>query len=169
MVGLKKLEPSPELKAAMLKVQAQREIALRIHAAQRVNVDSNGHALSLVTRIYKLRSATQFAQATYAMFASTGEDRPAFHADVLSVREVVLRPGQKYEVIETMPPDATHLAVVGLFRTADARRWRFVFETVAAAESGVTMGAHGCAMNVSRGTPVGAPPEVLRLAGAQCP
>lgn len=168
MVGLKKPEPTPEMKAALMKLQAQGEVTLRIHAAQRINVDSNGRSLSLVTRVYKLRSAAQFTKATYRMFDSTEESRPAFHADVLSVQEIVLKPGEKYEVIEVMPPEASHLAVVGLFRMADPHRWRFVFEARPAAESGVTLGAHGCALSVSQGTPVGAPPEALRLAGAQC-
>lgn len=168
IVGLKKPEPSPEMNAALQKLQGQRDVTLRIHAAQWVNVDENGRALSLVTRIYRLRSTAQFTQAPYAMFSTAGTDHSAFEAEVVSMKEVVLKPGQKYEVVETMLAEVTHLAVVGLFRAPDRQRWRFVFETRAAVESGITLGAHGCALSVATGAPIGAPPEVLGLAGVQC-
>ena len=83
-------------------------------------------------------------------------------------REVVLTPGQHYEVVETLTPNVNHLAVVALFRAPDAQRWRFVFDAKAAAKSGITMGAHACALSVSIGEPLGASPDALRLAGVQC-
>jgi type VI secretion system protein VasD len=168
MIGLQKLEPPPQAHAALQWPRKEHDITLRIHAAQRLNVDTNGRALSLVTRIYKLRSTAQFMQTPYAMFSEPVSGRSAFDADVVSFREIVLTPGQKYEVIEAMPPEATHLAVVALFRTPDIQRWRFVFESAGAAHSGVTVGAHGCALSVSIGAPIDTAPEVVRLAGARC-
>jgi type VI secretion system protein VasD len=168
LVGLKKPELPPELESELQKIELQRKVTLRIHAGQLLNTDTAGRPLSLVARIYKLRSISQFNQATYAMFTAAGADKPAFSEDVVSVQEVVLTPGQKYEVIETLPTSTTHLAVVALFRAPDSQRWRFVFETRAAAKTGLTLGAHACAMSVSQGEPVGVQPETLRLAGVQC-
>ena len=168
LVGLKKPEVPAGLDPELAKVQLQRKLTLRIHAGNILNTDAAGRPLSLVTRIYTLRSAEQFLQATYPMFAATGADRPAFSQDVVSVKEVVLTPGQKYDMVETLPADATHLAVVALFRAPDSQRWRFVFEARPALRSGVTIGAHGCALSVAAGEPVGAAPEALRLAGVQC-
>jgi type VI secretion system protein VasD len=168
LVGLKKpeLPSSTDIEAA--RAQVPRQITLRIHAGQVLNTDSSGRALSLVTRIYKLRSTAQFSQATYAMFSASSPEKPAFSEDVVSVQELVLTPGQKYEVVETVPNEITHIAVVALFRAPDNQRWRFVFETKAAAKSGITLGAHGCAMSVAAGEPVGVQPDALRLAGVQC-
>ncbi len=168
LVGLKKPEPLAGLDGELPKIQLPRKITLRIHAGQVLNGDSSGRALSVVTRIYKLRSTSQFAQATYAMFTATGADKPAFTEDVISVEEIVLRPGQKYEVVETLPTETTHLAVVALFRSPDPQRWRFVFEAKAASKSGITLGAHACALSVAEGEPFGAQPDSLRLAGVQC-
>lgn len=168
LVGLKKPEPPAGLDVDLPKIELQRKVTLRIHAGQLLNTDGSGRALSLVMRIYKLRSISQFNQATYAMFTATGAERPAFLEDVISVQEVVLTPGQKYEVVETLPTDSTHLAVVALFRAPDSQRWRFVFETRAAAKTGITLGAHGCALSVAQGAPVGVQPDALRLAGVQC-
>ena len=63
----------------------------------------------------------------------------------------------------TVPVD-----IVNVFRAPDALRWRFVFDTKAAAKTGITIGAHACALSVSEGDPVGVPPDALRLAGVQC-
>lgn len=169
LVGLKKPDPPAGMDGAELpKLPLVRQVTLRIHAGQVLNTDAGGRPLSLITRVYRLRSTTQFSQATYAMFASTGAERPAFSDDVVSMKEIVLTPGQKYEVVETLSNDATHLAVVALFRAPDPQRWRFVFDGKAASKSGITVGAHGCALSVAEGVPVDVPPETLRLAGVQC-
>ena len=161
-------ESAASIKEGINKLPVNRDVTLRIHAGQVLNTDPTGRALSVVTRIYKLRSTAQFSQATYAMFASNDSARSAFADDVVSVDEVVLKPGQKYEVVETLPLNVTNLAVVALFRSPDAQRWRFMFDTQAAAKTGITIGAHACALSVSEGDPVGAPPDALRLAGVQC-
>jgi type VI secretion system protein VasD len=161
-------ESAASLKEAASKVPVNRDVTLRIHAGQILNTDPTGRALSVVTRIYKLRSATQFSQATYSMFAASDSARLPFADDVVAVDEVVLKPGQKYEVVETLPLNVTNIAVVALFRAPDPLRWRFVFDTQAAAKTGVTIGAHACALSVSEGEPVAAPPDSLRLAGVRC-
>jgi type VI secretion system protein VasD len=168
LVGFKKPEIPPELESAVQKIELQRKVTLRIHAGQLLNTDSAGRPLSLVARVYKLRSTSQFNQATYAMFTAAGAEKSAFSEDVVSVQEVVLTPGQKYEVVETLPTATTHIAVVALFRAPDSQRWRFVFETRAAAKTGLTLGAHACALSVSEGEPMGVQPETLRLAGVKC-
>lgn len=182
LVGLKKADPPamptelpegmsgdlPTLNGQMPIVPAQRQIALRIHAGQVLNVEPGGRSLALVVRIYKLRGTSQFSQATYQMFAASTADKPLSGDDVISSKEIVLVPGQKYEVVEPMPREATHLAVVALFRSPDNQRWRFVFDARAAAKTGITMGAHGCALSVAVGEPVGAAPDALRVGGVQC-
>jgi type VI secretion system protein VasD len=168
LVGLKKPEVPAGLDGDLPKLPSQRKVTLRIHAGQVLNTDPGGRALSLITRVYSLRGTTQFSQATYAMFAATGTERPPYQDDVVSMKEVVLTPGQKYEVVETLAGEATHIAVVALFRSPDSQRWRFVFEAKPAVASGITLGAHACALSVAAGEPVGTPPEALRLAGVQC-
>ncbi len=168
LVGLKKPDTLSAADIDAAKAQVPRQVTLRIHAGQVLNTDTSGRALSLVTRVYRLRSTAQFSQATYAMFSTSSQDKPAFSEDVVSMQELVLTPGQKYEVVETLPNEITHIAVVALFRAPDPQRWRFVFETKAAAKSGITLGVHGCAMSVAAGEPVSTQPDALRLAGVQC-
>lgn len=146
-----------------------RQVTLRLHAGETLNVDAEGRSLSLVARIYKLKSANAFIQAPYAAFSDADQQKKAFGEDIVEMREIVLTPGKKYEVIESMPVSANHLAVVALFRSPDPQRWRFVFDTKSVVRTGVTLGLHGCALSVAVGDPTGTPAEVRRLAGMQCP
>lgn len=182
LVGLKRPDPPslptelpagtsgdlPTLNGQVPSSAAQRQIALRIHAGQVLNTDQAGRSLALVLRIYKLRGTSQFTQTTYPMFAAATADKPLQVDDVISSKEIVLVPGQKYEMVEPMPREATHIAVVALFRSPDNLRWRFIFDSRAATRTGITLGAHGCALSVAVGDPVGAQPDALRLAGVQC-
>lgn len=168
-VGLTK-PAAPELPGDGIRIPPQsRKITLRLHAAETVNTDSNGKSLSLITRIYKLRTPTGVLQASYGTFKDAASERQDLGNDIVEVREVVLTPGKKYEVIETMPNEATHIAIVALLRAPDPQRWKFVFDAKEAARTGITLGMHACAMSVAEGVPLGVPMEVRRLAGMQCP
>ena len=171
LVGLRKpaaVQSLPkELPSELL--PRSRQVSLRLHASEVLNTDGNGRSLSVVARVYKLRSSGSFLQLPHEAVAQAGTERGALlPQDVIDVREVVLAPGQRHEVIETMPPEATHLAVAALFRSPAPQRWRFVFDTKTAAASGVTLGLHGCAMSVAQGQAVDVLPETARLAGVQC-
>lgn len=166
MVGLKKPElPDP---AKGLVPLLPKKITLRIHAGEQVNSDTNARSLSIVIRVYKLRGTSAFLLAPYEAFRDADTERKALGGDLIDVREIVLTPGNKHEVVETMPLEAGHLGVVALFRAPADGRWRFAFDTKEAEKTGVTLGVHGCAMSVAAGEPVNAPPEVLRLAGVRC-
>ena len=159
---------APDISAKDLP-QINKKVTLRLHAGAILNTDPTGRALSVVTRIYKLKDSAAFAQATYESFRDAPAGKNAsIEQDVVESREVVLTPGQHYEVVETLTPNVNHLAVVALFRSPAEARWRFVFETKPAVASGITLGLHGCAMSVAQGQPVAASPESLRVAGVRC-
>lgn len=144
-----------------------RQIILRLHAAEVLNTDHQGRSLSVVARVYKLRGSVAFQQASYEALAAASPDRAApWTSEVLEVRELTLVPGQRHEVVETLPAEAARLAVVTLFRAPAEQRWRFVFD--GRASTGITLGLHGCAMSVAEGAVVDAAPETLRLAGVRC-
>lgn len=165
LVGLSKPAlPEPSIKDLP---QLATKVALRLHAGEVLNSDTAGRSLSVVARIYKLRDSAAFLQAPYEALRGDAKDSP-FSQDVVEMREAVLTPGQHYEVVETMPLQAAFIAVVVLFRAPADARWRFAFATKPAAASGITLGVHGCALSVGQGQPVGAAPEVMRVAGVRC-
>lgn len=170
MVGLQSKPALPEVTADSLQnlPTLSKKVTLRIHAGETLNTDASGRSLSLVAKVYRLKAVEQFLQTPYDAFKDLPGGKATPIEGVVEVREVVLTPGQKYEVIETVPSEVTHLAVVALFRAPDDKRWRFVFDVKGAAATGVTIGVHGCAMSVSEGQPLNAAPESLRLAGVRC-
>jgi type VI secretion system protein VasD len=167
LVGLK-APPVPEGLPRELPA-APRKVTLRLHAGDRLNTDAAGRSLSIVARVYKLKGSSAFLQAPYDSFAQDMPSRDAaWTRDVIESRELVLAPGQRHEVIETLAPEASHVAVIALFRAPAEQRWRFVFDARAAAKTGITLGLHGCAMSVAEGPVVDAAPETLRVAGVHC-
>jgi type VI secretion system protein VasD len=164
-LGIKAPESRQEAKAML---PTQRSVTLRVHAGEQLNVDQQLRSLSTVVRVYKLKRIEAFMSAPYASFGDAAIEKVAFGDDVMDAREVVMRPGQKHEVVETLPNEVGYIAVVALFRAPAEGRWRFAFDAKQAEKTGITLGLHGCAISVAAGTPERAPPETLRLAGVKC-
>ena len=72
---------------------------------------------------------------------------------------------------QATPPAAwgDRFTVVGLFRAPATNRWRYAFSTASAERSGLTLGAHACAISVQAGEPIGQPIKVVRSAAVTCP
>jgi type VI secretion system protein VasD len=146
------------------------KVTIRLHAGDVLNTTPDGRSLSVVARIYKLRERMAFEQATYDTMQDQRPSgpQPEWQRDVLEVKEIILTPGQKFEVVEALPAEAAYLAVVASFRAPAPQRWRFIFDSEQAAKSGVTLGVHACALSVAAGQPIGVAPELTRLAGVRC-
>jgi type VI secretion system protein VasD len=170
MVGLQR--PALAVPEGMPKQPAQSpsKMTVRLHAGDVLNTTVDGRSLSIVARLYKLRDRTAFEQATYDMLQEGQRSGPPgeWMRDVVETKEIVLTPGQKFEAVETIPLEAPYVAVVALFRAPAPQRWRFIFEARQAAQTGLTLGVHACALSVAVGQPVGAALETTRLAGVRC-
>jgi type VI secretion system protein VasD len=171
-VGLRQPDAVQQVRSAQALAASAtrpRQVDLRLHAGEVLNTDNTGRSLAVVARVYKLRSASGFLQLPHDAFLA---DHPAADSplskDVVGVQEWVLTPGQQLESIVNLSPEVSHLAVVALFRSPAPQRWRFVFESVAASASGVTLGLHGCAISVGMGEALNAPVELRRVAGVHC-
>lgn len=173
LVGLQRpslTPPAGSAEAVAKATPALNKVTIRLHAGDVLNTTADGRSLSVVARIYKLRDRVAFEQISYdALQESRASSGQADWArDVVETKEVVLTPGQKFEVVESVPPEAPYVAVVALFRSPAPQRWRFVFDTKSAAQTGLTLGVHACALSVASGQPIGAAPDSTRLAGVRC-
>lgn len=158
--GLKKEDKGPP---------PPKHIELRIHAGNNLNADDTGHGLAVVARVYKLRDANAFMSAPYGVFGSANREKLALGDDLIEVREVVLMPGQKIQTRERMTSDMTYLGVIAQFRRPAHERWRFAFAQADIEKTGVTIGAHDCALTVSEGKAFGVDPALAaRLAPVEC-
>jgi len=164
--GLRKPAPS---EAAQLAQQLQpRKVAVHLHAAPRLNLDTHGQPLALLVRVYTLRGSGAFNQAPYAAFLSPDAERAALGADLVDAREVMLVPGQHVDLDESLAPEAGYLGVVALFHTPQRQGWRVAFAAPEAEKAGVTLGLHACAMSVGEGAAAsGAAPPPLALVRCQ--
>ena len=154
MAGLSK--PAPEVPEAQ---KPPRNVSIHLHAGQRLNTDHQGRPLALVARIYKLRQSAVFEQAPYDSFLDAAREKALLGSDLLEVQEVLLVPGQRYEIQEKVGREVAFIGVVALFRAPATQRWRATFAASEAERDGVTIGLHACALSV--GAQAG-------LAGARC-
>ncbi|GGY02165.1 type VI secretion system lipoprotein TssJ [Massilia dura] len=155
----------PELPDAQ---KPARNVNIRLHAAPTLNSGNGGPPLALVARIYKLRQAEAFERVSYGGFASAQAERELLGPDLLEVKEVLLIPGQRYEVTEKVSREAGYVGVVALFRAPDGQRWRAAFPTADAEKAGITIGLHACAMTIGQGAAARQPQVARPLAQAQC-
>jgi type VI secretion system protein VasD len=141
-----------------------RNVAITLHAGANLNTDAGGHPLALVTKIYKLRQSAAFQQAPYDGFLSPQREKEMLGADLLEVKEVLLVPGQRYEVFEKVSREAYYIGVVALFRAPAPQRWRLAFAAADAEQAGIAIGMNACAMSLGSGSAsVGGP---IRAPGA---
>ncbi|HEY0819459.1 MAG TPA: type VI secretion system lipoprotein TssJ [Rhizobacter sp.] len=167
-IGFKKpeLPQTPELPES---AKPARTMALRLAASDSLNVDAAGRSLSLVVRVYKLRSASAFLNAPQEAFGNTNKEKETLADELIESREFVLLPGQQQRISERWSRDATHVGVVALFRAPAPHRWRYAFELENfQLGDGLVLGAHACALSVAAGQPVGVPASALKLSTSMC-
>ncbi|MDC8756002.1 type VI secretion system lipoprotein TssJ [Janthinobacterium fluminis] len=146
LVGIRKPVEVPDAQ------KPPRHVAIKLYAGANLNSDAGGQPLALVARIYKLRQTAAFEQAPYDSFLSAQRERELLGADLLEVKEVLLVPGQRYEVLEKVSKEASFIGIVALFRAPAAQRWRLAFGAAEAEQSGITVGVNACALSVGAGS-----------------
>ena len=146
MAGLKKTVELPDAQ------KPPRHVSIKLHAADNLNTDPDGHPLAVIARIYKLKQSAAFEGAPYDSFLSAQKEKELLGADLLEVKEVMLIPGQRYETVEKVSKEAYFIGVVALFRSPAQQRWRLDFAAADAEKSGITVGVHACALSVGAGS-----------------
>lgn len=143
-----------------------RQVKLRLHAGHNLNSGGDGKPVSLLVRVYKLKQADGFRQAAYSTFLDPARERETMGTDLLEVKEILLIPGQQLEITEKVAAEATHVGVVALFRSPSPARWKATFVASNAETSGITLGAHACAMSSRAGASSLEPLAEQRLSAA---
>lgn len=146
-----------------------RRVTLKLYASASLNTTDDGQPLGLVLRLYRLRSTESFQAAPASVFGDPAKEKEVLGDAMVSVREIILKPGQVYETQDKFSREAQFLAVVALFRKPAEGRWRHVFEARSAEFTGLAIGAHACALSVQIGQPVGGEASLARWAGTSCP
>ncbi len=147
-----------------------KDLAIRIFAGEQMNLTSGGLPLSLVTKIYVLRSSEKLKAMTYPQITASDLEKEALAEELVSVREITLLPGKAYDLTLKIPGDATTIGVVGMFRTPYSGRWKLAFDSKQSMDGGITIGAHACAFSASKGVLINeiSAESVRSLVGIQC-
>jgi type VI secretion system protein VasD len=135
-----------------------RDLGITLYAARNLNAANDNKPLALVVRLYTLKDPTSFEQASFDTFTDPAKEKSTLGADLLSVREITLIPGQHYTATEKVSREAQAFGIVALFRDPAMERWKFAFDPAKSEKSGIMVGLHNCAMTVTSGTviPTGA-------------
>lgn len=150
-VGLQKLNSDSQLER---KPETNHHIDLTILAGDNLNAGNGSRPLSVVMHLYQLRDGAGLDALTFGDVKTAESVKQILGDKLIGMREFVLIPGQQLHLKEALPQEAGALAIIALFHSPAKDRWKFVFDTAAAAQSGITMGVHACAMTASRGTPL---------------
>jgi len=137
-----------------------RTVQISLSAGNNLNASQN-QPLAVLVKIYKLKNATTFMQASLNNLTDAASEKAFLGADLLEERDITLLPGQQYTVAEKVSREADAIGVVALFHSPAPRRWKFVFDAARAEKTGIKLGVHACAMTVVAGE-VSTPPGALK-------
>lgn len=146
------------------------DLSIRVFAGEQLNTTSDGESLSLVMKVYTLRSPERLKTLTYPQISTTESEKEGFGEELISVREITVIPGKSYDLVLKVPGDATTIGIVGMYRAPYSYRWKLAFDAKSSFKSGIITGAHACALTASEGGLVKeiSPSSVQSLVGVQC-
>lgn len=127
-------------------------VQIRLFGGSNLNAGNDQRATAAVVKIYHLRNAQRFESAPLSAFLDSAGEQAALGADLLSVNEIVLTPGNRQTLDEKLSDGIGVIGVVALFRAPAENRWRFAFDATdpQLGESGITLGVHACALTTPR-------------------
>lgn len=114
-------------------------------AAAVLNRDAQGKPLSVVVRVYQLKSDQAFNRLTMEALMTGKPDKELLASDLLSSQELALLPGGKAGIAGmVIAPEATHIGLVGMFRQPDRQFWRLLFNADDVRRVGLLFRAEDC-------------------------
>ena len=131
---------------------ATTDTPLKIQASNDLNTDHHNRPFSVVVRVYQLKQSSAFQQAFYTIFLDADKEKTAFGADVISVKEVTLIPGQTFVNTEKVSATADYIGIVALFHAPASARWKLTFPTKELNKKGIALGVSACSITVDSGT-----------------
>ena len=95
-----------------------------LRASRRLNPSERGEPLATVVRIYQLKGTGKISVASFDDLLD--HDRDTLAEDLVGVQEVTVNPGVTVDPPLGRSAEASHIAVVGLFRRPTGTSWRAV-------------------------------------------
>jgi type VI secretion system VasD/TssJ family lipoprotein len=99
-------------------------LRVNLKASPHLNPSEKGEALATVVRVYQLKGTGKIAVASFDDLLD--HDKDTLGEDFVAVQEVTLEPTETLNPPLVRSPDATHVAVVALFRKPTGTAWRAI-------------------------------------------
>lgn len=116
--GCSLIAPSPRAQSGQPKME------LLVQASEGLNPNAEGRPAPILLRIYELRAPRVFNEADF--FALSDTDRATLGADLIGVDQVVLRPGERYNISRSANPETRVIGVFAGYRDLPHSIWRAV-------------------------------------------
>jgi type VI secretion system protein VasD len=99
-------------------------LRLNLRATAHLNPSERGEPLATVVRVYQLKGTGKISVASFDDLLD--HDKDALGEDFVAVQEVTVNPGATLDPPLVRSPEATHVAVVALFRRPASTTWRTI-------------------------------------------
>lgn len=97
---------------------------LRVNSTDSINPDSSDRASPLVIQIFELSDGDSFEDADF--YDLYDDPEGVLGEDLVSVREIVLKPAEQWERSLNLDEDTRYLGALGAFRNIENADWRIL-------------------------------------------
>lgn len=125
-----------------------------------LNRDVSGKSLSVVVRLYQLKSSEPFVRTSFEDLASGKPEAELMGADLLDKTELMVIPGSKVALTPLLQPEARFVGVVAFFRKPDSQRWRALVKAGDVRSDGLKLRLEDCSFSVQE-------PKALPIPGEE--
>jgi type VI secretion system protein VasD len=136
---------------------------IRGQAAPMINRNSNGAPLSVVVKLYQLKSQEAFNKLSFDLASSGRNDNELFGSDLVAKSEFIVMPGRKYTGNDIVQPDTKYVGVIAYFRKPDAHYWRYLVDASTVRNKGLSFRVQECYLVLDGIKPTEIPGQPLNV------
>ena len=102
------------------------DLRFQVDADDFINPNTENVASPVVVRIYELKQTSAFSNAS--LFDLLDSDTTILAQDLVSKREIEIKPGEKQSFSRSTPLETQYIGVIAGFRNLDGATWRATTE-----------------------------------------
>jgi type VI secretion system protein VasD len=99
-------------------------LRINLRASAHLNLSEKGDPLATVVRVYQLKGTGKISVASFDDLLD--HDKDALGEDFVAMQELTVNPGATLDPPLVRSPEATHVAIVALFRKPASTTWRTI-------------------------------------------
>ncbi len=137
------------------------KVLVEAQADSKINRDEVGRPLSVVVKLYQLKSSEAFGKLTFDVLASGRQEGELLGADLIARSELMLVPGGKADLQDVVQESAHFVGAVAFLRNPDPHYWRVLVDARDVRKKGLVLKLSDCYLQVVKPDPIllpGQPP-----------